>query len=74
MCSSFFARAQVNTTSLPRGTRDHHPSRMNRCSFASGAFSAAGSAQAAWNCSASVEPAKATVSALGEIAEVTRSK
>jgi hypothetical protein len=31
-------------------------------------------AQAAWNCSASVEPARATVSALGEIAEVTRSK
>ncbi len=30
--------------------------------------------QAAWNCSASVEPASATVSALGEIAEVTRSK
>ena len=31
-------------------------------------------AQAAWNCSASVEPARATVSALGEMAEVTRSK
>jgi len=31
-------------------------------------------AQAAWNCSASVEPARATVSALGEIADVTRSK
>ena len=30
--------------------------------------------QAAWNCSASVEPDRATVSALGEIAEVTRSK
>jgi hypothetical protein len=29
---------------------------------------------AAWNCSASVEPDRATVSAFGEIAEVTRSK
>jgi hypothetical protein len=29
---------------------------------------------AAWNCSASVEPDSATVSAFGEIAEVTRSK
>jgi signal peptidase I len=33
----------------------------------------AGAGQA-WNCSASVEPLRATVSALGEIAEVTRSK
>jgi hypothetical protein len=29
---------------------------------------------AAWNCSASVEPDRATVSAFGEIAEVTLSK
>ena len=33
-----------------------------------------GSGQAAWNCSASVDPASATVSAFGEMAEVTRSK
>ena len=29
---------------------------------------------AGWNCSVSVEPASAVVSALGEIADVTRSK
>ena len=33
-----------------------------------------GISYAAWNCSASVEPDRATVSAFGEIAEVTRSK
>src|SRR5262245_45617292 len=33
-----------------------------------------GVSYAAWNCSASVEPDRATVSAFGEIAEVTRSK
>jgi hypothetical protein len=42
--------------------------------FASFAFWRGCGVYAAWNCSASVEPDRATVSAFGEIAEVTRSK
>jgi hypothetical protein len=69
----------VNTASVGAGpqTPANNPARTQASIWPDLRLSRSGGVAvlyAAWNCSASVEPDRATVSAFGEIAEVTRSK